>query len=162
MVGKPMDAMRITWGMPMVVYYDIHDEDVTPRQHIMRALGGPVFNMLITPIAYFFQRRTDPKSVMRDMANAAVGTNAFIPAVGLLPIPGIDGGPILKWSLVEKGHTPPEADMVVRKVDGVLGVLMAIAGALSLRKRKWLLGGLLMQLSALALSIALGIFKEQE
>jgi hypothetical membrane protein len=52
--------------------------------------------------------------------------------------------------------------MVVRKVDGVLGVLMAIAGALSLRKRKWLLGGLLMQLSALALSIALGIFKEQE
>jgi len=30
MVGKPMDAIRITWGMPLVVYYDINDENVTP------------------------------------------------------------------------------------------------------------------------------------
>jgi Zn-dependent protease len=162
MVGKPMDAMRITWGMPMVVYYDINDENVTPRQHIIRALGGPVFNMLITPLAYYFQRRTDPKSVMRDMANAAVGTNAFLPAVGLLPIPGIDGGPILKWSLVEGGRKPSEADLIVRKVDGVLGIILALAGTLSFKKRRWLLGGLLIQLGAAALSVALGIFKEQE
>jgi hypothetical protein len=50
----------------------------------------------------------------------------------------------------------------VRKVDGVLGILLALAGALSLKKRRWLLGGLLIQLGAVALSVALGIFKEQE
>jgi len=162
MVGKPMDAIRITWGMPLVVYYDINDENVTPRQHIMRALGGPVFNALALPIVLFFQHRTHPKSMARDIANAAVGTNSFLPAVGLLPIPGIDGGPILKWSLVENGQTPKEADMMVRKVDGVLGILLTLAGTLAFKKRRWLVGGLLIQLAALALSIALGIFKEQE
>ena len=160
MVGKPMDAIRITWGMPLVVYYDINDETVTPRQHIIRALGGPVFNVLVLPAALLAKHHTDPQSVTRDMANAAVGTNAFLPAVGLLPIPGIDGGPILKWSLVEKGQTPEEADKIVRKVDGGLGILLTLAGVLSFKKRRWLVGGLLMQLAALALSIALGIFKE--
>lgn len=161
-VGKPMDAICITWGMPLLVYYDINDESVTPRQHIVRALGGPVFNALVLPIALFFQHRTHPKSMARDIANVVVGTNTFLPAVGLLPIPGVDGGPILKWSLVENGQTPKEADMTVRKVDGVLGLFLTLAGALSFKKRRWLIGGLLIQLAALAFSIALGIFKEQE
>ncbi len=161
-VGKPMDAMRITWGMPLVVYYDINDEKITPRQHIIRALGGPAFNILVLPIAYHLKNRTDPQSLTRDIANVAFGTNAFLPAVGLLPIPGIDGGPILKWSLVENGQSLEEADLTVRKVDGVLGILLTIAGVLSIKKRRWLLGGLLLQLAAIALSIALGFFKEQE
>ena len=162
MVGKPMDAIRITWGLPLVVYYDINDEKVTPRQHIIRALGGPVFNLLVLPIAIYYKYHTNPKSSARDMANAAVGTNAFLPAVGLLPIPGIDGGPVLKWSLVEKGQTPKEADKIVRKVDGVLGIFLTLAGVLSFKKRSWLIGGLLMQLAAIAISVALGIFKEAE
>jgi hypothetical protein len=35
LIGKRMDAMRITWGTPLVVYYDINDTTVTPRQHIL-------------------------------------------------------------------------------------------------------------------------------
>ncbi len=162
LIGKPMDAIRITWGMPLVVYYDINDETVTPRQHITRALGGPVFNVLVLPAALLVKHHTDPQSVTRDMANAAVGTNAFLLAVGLLPIPGIDGGPILKWSLVEKGQTPKEADKIVRKVDGGLGILLALAGILSFKKRRWLVGGLLVQLATVALSVALGILKESD
>jgi len=162
LVGKPMDAIRITWGMPLVVYYDINDETVTPRQHIIRALGGPLFNMLVLPIALFLRRCTQSESMVRDIANAAVETNTLLPAVGLLPIPSIDGGPILKWSLVEKGHTLEAADMIVRKVDGVLGLFLTLAGALSFKKRRWLLGGLLIQLAVIALSVTLGIFKEQE
>ncbi len=162
MVGKPVDAIRIAWGMPLLVYYDINDEGVTPRQHILRALGGPVVNLLVLPIAYYFKSRSETRSTIRDLANVAAGTNLFLPAVGLLPIPGIDGGPILKWSLVEKGQTPKEADTSVRKVDGVLGILLSVAGLFSFRKRRWLMGGLLMQLGAIALSVALGIFKEQE
>ncbi len=161
-VGKPMDAIRVIGGMPLLVYYDINDETVTPRQHIMRSLGGPVFNILVLPIALLFRQRTDPDSVGRDIANTAVATNAFLPAVGLLPIPGIDGGPILKWSLVEKGHTQPEADLTVRKVDGVLGALLLAAGIVFLKKRRWFIGGLLLQLAAYALSIALGFLREQE
>jgi Zn-dependent protease len=161
-VGKPMDAIRIAWGLPLLVYYDINDQYVTPRQHVVRALGGPLFNVLVIPVALYYRYHTDPQSVTRDMAIAALGTNAFLPTVGLLPIPGIDGGPILKWSLVDKGRTPKEADKIVRKVDGVLGILLALAGGLSLKKRRWLVGGLLVQLAGIALSVALGIFKEAE
>ncbi len=161
-VGKPMDAMRIAWGMPLLVYYDVNDKTVTPRQHIMRAFGGPLFNLLVLPLALFFQRRTRPQSIAREVADAAVGANAFLPTVGLLPIPGIDGGPILKWSLVERGYSPEAADRAMRKVDGALGVLLALAGGLALKKRRWFMGGLLIQLAAFALSIALGILKEQE
>jgi len=100
MVGKPMDAIRITWGMPLVVYYDINDQNVKPREHIIRALGGPIFNLTVLPIALFFRCRAKPGTVAREVLDAAVNSNAFIPAVGLLPIPGIDGGPIMKWSMV--------------------------------------------------------------
>jgi Zn-dependent protease len=100
--------------------------------------------------------------VVRDIADVAVATNLFLPAFGLLPIPGIDGGPILKWSLVERGASPMDADMTVRKVDGVLGAVLALVAAMAFKKRRFLLGALLMQTAALAWSIALGILREQE
>ncbi|NTV36047.1 MAG: hypothetical protein HGA53_03755 [Anaerolineaceae bacterium] len=162
MVGKPMDAMRITWGLPMVIYYDINDSHVTPRQHILRALGGPLFNLLLLPVAFFFKRHTKPESFGRDMAEAAVGTNLFISTISLVPIPGIDGGPILKWSLVDHGRTTQEADTVVRKVNGVMGVALAMAAAVSFKKRRWLFGGLFTMFAVSALSIATGLLKEQE
>ena len=31
-VGKPVDAIRIAFGMPMLVYHDIEDPTVTPRR----------------------------------------------------------------------------------------------------------------------------------
>jgi Zn-dependent protease len=161
LVGKPMDAIRITWGMPLCVYYDIGDRNVSPRQHIARALGGPVFNLLVLLGAVCFRRRTDQGSIARDIADAAVRVNAFLPVVGLLPIPGIDGGPVLKWSLVEGGRTPQEADRVVRKVDGVLGVLLGTAGVDALKNRRWLWSGLLLSLAAAALGVAMGLLEER-
>ena len=157
-----MDAIRITWGMPLVVYYDINDQNVTPREHILRALGGPIFNLLVLPAALFWKNRTKPESPTRDVANAAVGANTFLSAVGLLPIPGIDGGPILKWSLVDRGHTPHQADHVVRNVNGVLGFLLGLGGAFSMKKRRWMIGALLFSLAGTAFSVALGLLKEQE
>jgi Zn-dependent protease len=160
-VGKPMDVMRVVWGMPRVVYYDIQDKQVTPRQHIMRALGGPVFNAMLIPAALFWRALTKPGTVWRDVANAALRTNAFLCTMSLLPIPGIDGGPILKWTMVERGHTIEEADLIVRKVDGVLGVLLGIAGVAAFKKKHRLLGAFLVQLSALSFGVSLGIIEEQ-
>jgi Zn-dependent protease len=162
LVGKPMDAMRVYFGMPRVIYNDINDQSVTPRQHILRALVGPVFNLLLLPFALIFRRFTRPDSAARDVADAAVAANALIPAAGLLPIPGLDGGPILKWSLVEKGFTIPQADLAVRKVNGVLGALLGFGGALALKKRRWVPGGLLVLLGAAALGVATGLVKEQD
>jgi Zn-dependent protease len=161
LIGKPMDALRITWGMPLVVYYDIDDRDVTPRQHIMRALGGPVFNALLIPFALLFRRRTRAESVARDVADAAVGANAFLCSVSLLPIPGIDGGSILKWALVDQGRTLAEADRRVRKVNGVSGVLLELLGMAAFKRRRRFLGVLSMLLGVLSLGTALGVIKEQ-
>lgn len=159
-VGKPVDAIRVTWGMPLLVYHDINDPTITPRQHIARALGGPVFNLLVLPFALLFRNWTKPGSAARDAADIAVGTNIFLPVVGMIPIPGIDGGPVLKWSLVARGRTIEEADAVVRRVDGVLAPLFAAGAAVGFKKRRWLLGGLLAQFALLAFSIAVGWFRE--
>ncbi len=160
-VGKPMDAIRIVWGMPLLIYYDINDASVSPPQHITRALGGPVFNTLAWVAAHFLKRQARAGSVLSEIAEAAEKTNGFIAGVGLLPIPGIDGGPILRWSLVELGRTPAEADQDVRKVNGVLGAGLAGASAVALKRKRWLEGGFLVMLTATAWSIATGLLKEQ-
>src|SRR3972149_9508739 len=54
-IGKPMDALNVTMGMPLCIYYDIGDTSISPRQHIFRALGGPLFNALVLPVISFFR-----------------------------------------------------------------------------------------------------------
>jgi Zn-dependent protease len=160
-IGKPMDALRVTWGMPLVVYYDINDRSVTPHQHIYRALGGPVCNALLLPLALCLRRITKKGTVPGDVANAAVGMNAFLLSVSLLPIPGIDGGPILKWSLVDRGATPEEADETVRDVNRVVGGGLAIAAGIALKRRRRFLGSILALFATLSLVVGIGLLKEQ-
>lgn len=159
-VGKPMDALRITWGMPLVVYHDIQDGTVSPRQHILRALGGPVLNALLLPFALLLQRSTRQGSALRDVANAALGMNTFLCTASLLPIPGIDGGPILKWSLVERGVTAEDADEMVMGVDRVVGAGLGVAAGVAIKKRRWLLGTIFAGFAALALAVGFGYVKE--
>ena len=161
-VGKPMDALRIAWGMPLGVYYDVNDGTVTPRQHVVRALGGPVCNALLLPFALLLRRRAQQGSVLGGVANAAVGMNLFLCTASLLPIPGIDGGPILKWAMVERGSTPEEADELVRGVDRVVGGGLGVAAGVAFKKRRWFLGSILAMFGALALAVGFGLVKEQE
>ena len=160
LVGKPMDALRIAWGMPLVVYYDIADQTVTPRQHIVRALGGPVCNALLLPFTLLAQRWTPENSALRDVANAAVGMNTFLTTGSLLPIPGIDGGPILKWTLVERGCTPDAADETVMGVNRALGGGLGVAAAVALQRRRHFLGAILALFAVLALALGFGLVEE--
>ena len=50
-IGKPADALRIFMGMPLMVYRDENNSSVTPREHILRALGGPAFNACLLALA---------------------------------------------------------------------------------------------------------------
>lgn len=160
-VGRPMDALRIAWGMPICVYYDIHDAQVTPSQHMLRALGGPVWNGLVLLGAILLRRRTRPGTVAREVTGVAVGMNAFLAGVSLLPLPAIDGGPILKWGLVKHGRSIPQADEVVRRVDAVLGVGLVAGSAVAAKKRSWLVGGMLLLFGILSLGFASGHIREQ-
>ncbi|MGD8904107.1 MAG: hypothetical protein PVI67_11120 [Anaerolineae bacterium] len=160
-IGKPMDALRVTWGMPLLVYYDINDRTVSPRQHIFRALGGPVCNALLLLLALCSRRLIKQGTVPGNVVNAAVGMNTFLVSASLLPIPGLDGGPILKWSLVDRGATPEEADETVRAVNRVAGGGLGIAAGIALKRKRRFLGSLLALSATLSLAVGFGLLKEQ-
>jgi Zn-dependent protease len=162
MVGKPVDAIRIFYGTPLLIYYDINDSQVLPEEHIARSLGGPIFNILMVPLAWTGRQFTREGTFSRYIADFAFGTNVFISAVSLVPIPGIDGGPLLKWSLVRMGQTVAGADETVRRVNLVVGGGLAVtAGIAAKKKRKWL-ATLAGALAFTSLAIGLGILKEQK
>ncbi|MFC1879629.1 hypothetical protein ACFLZW_06910 [Chloroflexota bacterium] len=162
LVAKPMDALRVTWGMPLVVYFDTEDKNVTPTQHIMRSVGGPIFNSSLLLFCLALRGAFKPDSLGREVANVAVGVNAFLSSVSLLPIPGIDGGSILKWSLVKSGQTHKEADKTVRKVNGLVGALLAVFSGALFKRRKHLLGGFIALMAAICMGVASGRLREEK
>lgn len=157
--AAPMDALYVMGAMPRV-HYTVNDDRVSPRQHVGRAAGGPLFNGLLLLLSLLLRRRTPPDSLARETLNAAVAGNAFIVMAGLMPLPGLDGGPILKWSLVARGLTPADADRAVSDVDLALGAALTTAGIVVLPQRRW--PGLgLVGLGLTCLAIALGFLKEE-
>ena len=162
LVNKPMDQFRIQLGMPRCVYYELNDRNVAPRQHVARALGGPIFNLMLLPFARAAKRLTRPDSIAGMTARTAYDTNLFLSVVSMLPIPGIDGGPILKWSLVERGKTIAEADEVVRKANGPLALILGLFSSGAFLKKKNLLGFFSLMLGGISLSIFAGWLKEED
>ena len=162
LVGKPMDQMRIQAGMPRCIYTQLNDQEVTPRQHIIRSLGGPIFNLVMLPITAFLRLITKPNTIAGETANTAFQTNLFLSTISLLPIPGIDGGPILKWSLVDKGYEIKEADLIVQKINGPLAVFLGIFSSRAFYKKKILAGVFSGLLGLISLSIFAGWLKEED
>jgi Zn-dependent protease len=160
LVGKPMDALRITWGMPLVVYYDLNDRDVSPKEHIYRSLGGPLFNTSLLLPLIGIRGLTSAGTVAREVSDTALGMNLFLSTASLLPIPGIDGGPVLKWSLVNRGYTIEDAEEKVKKVDQKLGLVLSAAGVIAILMQKRFLGALLSMFGAFALAIGYGLVEE--
>ena len=48
-VGKPADEFKLLFGTPRLVFRELNDSSITPRQHIIRAAGGPLLNLLLLP-----------------------------------------------------------------------------------------------------------------
>ncbi len=161
-VNKPMDVLRIQFGMPRCIYHQINDPQVTSRQHIIRSLGGPIINFLLLPVGWLGRKITREDTIAGVTADTFYQTNLFLSLVSLLPIPGIDGGPILKWSLVERGKSIKEADEVVRKVNGPLALGLGLFSSRAFAKKKILLGFFSMMLGAISLAVFSGWLKEDD
>lgn len=151
-VGKPVDVMRILFGMPVLIYHEPEHPSVTHCQHIIRSLGGPLCNAVLLLVSKIFQRLTPAQSPAREIANTAVGMNTFIASAGLLPISAFDGGPILKWSLVGRGCTPAQAEQITAQASQVVGAGLLGSAAVALHKRRWLLAGILSFLGMISLA----------
>lgn len=124
--GAPMDELRITAGMPRTLYWN---NAVSPDVHRLRALGGPIFNALGFLLSLAIYRAAPRASVARELAGwSALGHGLLLPA-SLAPLPMVDGGTLLKWTLVARGRSEAEADALVRRVDRGMGILGVILGA---------------------------------
>lgn len=162
LVGHPVDAIRITWGMPLLVYFEINDEEVTPQQHLVRSLGGPLFNALALPLWWLVRWISPPESVGQDVGEAGTWMNTLLLVGGLTPIPGLDGSVILKWSLVAGGRKLEEADEVVRKVNGPTALGLGVVSAAAFKHKKWLAGVFAAMLAVVSALIFTGKLKETE
>jgi hypothetical protein len=154
LVGKPADAIRIIGGTPALVYYDVADARVTPRQHVARALGGPLFNLAALLSLVWLRPRLRPGTLLRELAGVSLVTNLALLAGALTPLPFLDGGVILKWGLVARGHSREDADQTARRANGLLGIGAGLLGFGLLRRRRRLYGGLALGAAALFLAVA--------
>ena len=158
-IGKPMDGLEILAGMPVCIYTPENHRSTTPRQHVLRALGGPAFNFVLMLAARWLRSFTSSKSAAREVLNVAVGMNTFLCSASLVPVPGIDGGPLLKWSLVETGRTPAQAETLLRQTDLALSPALGALAALQVRRRSWLPAALAAAFAGLTLAVGLGKLK---
>lgn len=129
---------------------------------MIRSLGGPLINLVMIPLTALAKFLTKPDTIARETVKAAFQTNVFLSAVSLLPIPGIDGGPILKWSLVEKGYEIEEADQVIQRVNGPLSFILGIFSSWAFLNKKNFAGVLSALLALISLAVFTGKLKEDE
>jgi hypothetical protein len=156
--GAPMDEILISEGMPRTLYYD---NDVPSRAHRTRALGGPIYSAVGLALSCLVRKLAPQGSMVREVAGWSCLGHGFILGGGLIPLPIVDGGSILKWTLVERGRTPEEADEIVAQVDLALGAALTSTGvalAATSRQespaRRWLPALGLIAAGAIALAFA--------
>jgi hypothetical protein len=133
--GAPMDYILISAGMPRTVYLD---DQVSPLAHRRRALGGPILNAAGLLVSLALRPLAPRGSVPREVLDwSCLGHGALL-AGSLAPLPVVDGGSLLKWSLVEAGRSPQQADAVVRQAGLGLGAGAAAAGLALAARSRWL------------------------
>jgi hypothetical protein len=152
----PMDEILIAGDMPRTIYFD---NDVAPRVHRTRALGGPVFSATCLLLSALVYAITPEGSVLRELAAWSTAGHAFIFLGSLLPLPIVDGGTILKWLLVERGKTEREAEATIKRVNLAMVLLAAITGIILVVMRMWISGAAFIVASGVIFSVATGKIK---
>ena len=149
----PMDEILLSEGMPRTLYWN---NDVSPNVHRMRAMGGLIFNMLALLLSSGIYGIAPSNSLVREWMGWSAFGHGLILVAGLLPLPMVDGGTILKWTLVARGKTEAEADALVRRIDWILGFVFVIAGIGFAFIKMWIIGLIGIGAGVIILSIAAG------
>jgi Zn-dependent protease len=156
-----VDEVKVVLGMPLLVYHDIEDQMVSPGQHIIRAVGGPLANIILLAAASFIKRFIKTETIGIEIVDAARNTNLVLLIAGLTPQPWLDGGAILKWTLVSKGSSLKGADKAVRQANYAAAAGLSGAAVVAFKKSKKAWGGLFAGLAVLSLGAAVGLFREK-
>jgi hypothetical protein len=149
--GAPMDELVIAADMPRTLY---RDNDVAPAAHRMRALGGPLYNLAGLLLSLALWLIAPLNSLAGEWAGWSAAGHGLLLAMSLVPVPMVDGGAILKWTLVAGGKAEAEAEALVRRVDWILGSLLVLAGIGMAFTRWWTFGWVGMGAGLIILAIA--------
>jgi hypothetical protein len=151
--GAPIDEVRLSGGMPRTLYWN---NDVSPDVHRTRALGGLVFNLLGFLVSSVTCLAVPPRSFARELAATSAVGHALLFVASLMPLPIVDGGTLVKWTLVARGRTETEADDTVRRVNWAMALAGGISGVSLIATRRWAAGGVLVGAGVLVAAIATG------
>jgi hypothetical protein len=134
--GAPVDEIFISSGMPRTLYWY---HDVPPNVHRTRAIGGPIYSAIGFVTSALLGRLSPHGSLVREVASWSSIGHGLILGGSLLPLPVVDGGTLLKWTLVERGHSEAEAETVVRQAALVMAAGSGAAGLAAVRRCQWLM-----------------------
>lgn len=149
----PMDEILISAGMPRTLY---SDNEVSPAAHRMRAMGGPLFSALGLLLSVGVYGIASSGSMAWELAAWSIIGHGFILIGCILPLPIVDGGTILKWTMVQRGKTEAEADDVLRRASWLIGILAGAIGVGLLVAQMWIAGLVLVGAGGLAVGMAVG------
>lgn len=152
----PMDQFHLAAPMPHTIYTN---NDVSPQQHKLRAVGGPLASGLAFLICGLGRSFTRPGSALRELIDLQMLMYTLFGLLALLPVPFIDGGSLLKWTLVERGQSPEQADETVKQVNVGLSGLLGAGGVILALSRRWKLAAGMMLGAGQLLAIGLGKLK---
>ena len=89
MVNSAMDELLITATRDVNLYHG--DQHIIPGYvHLVRSLGGPVFNLIVAGLLSFFVADVSP-SFWSGLVASLISTNRFFGFGGFLPLPSVDG-----------------------------------------------------------------------
>jgi Zn-dependent protease len=153
LAGAPMDEILITADMPRTIY---KNNNVAPKVHRMRALGGITYNLACLLISLVIFAVSAHGSLLHELMTWSAFGHAMLILMSLVPVPMVDGGSILKWTLVERGRTERAADAVVRQVDWAFGILLVVVGVVLIFLGSWIIGLILLGVAGVVFGIAAG------
>jgi len=127
--AAPMDEVRLGLDMPRTIYYN---NDIEPRQHILRALGGPIFSAIGFLVSIIWRLLSPARSISRHLADISCISHGFILLGAFFPHPAVDGGTLLKWTLIDRGKELEEVEKITRNASaGFFIILITLAGLLT-------------------------------
>jgi hypothetical protein len=135
LAGAPTDQILVTAGMPRTIYWN---DNVPPRVHRLCAVGGPLFSAAGSLASLLLRVLAGPRSLLREVADWSCLGHGVILVGSLMPLPMVDGATLLKWSLVERGRTPAEADVCVQQASMAVGGVATAASLALAAGRRWL------------------------
>lgn len=154
--GAPMDEVLIAADMPRTIY---RDNDVAPEVHRMRALGGPIYNAVGFLVSMALFAIVPGYPMIRELLAWSALGHALIFVMSLAPLPIVDGGTILKWTLVIHGKTAAQADQIVKRIDWGLGAILVLAGIGFLLAQIWIVGLILLVAGLAVFGVTAGLIR---